>query len=243
MRRPRSSGVEHNGGVVTRSEGLLFYGDPHGEWRPLLRACAEAAPGAVVILGDCDLEKPLSQQIAPIFRAGIPVYWIPGNHDVDREEWHDRLWGDHPEGNLHANTVTVSGIAVAGLGGIFKERVWYPRYQEAPPLFDDRGSYLKQIRSAERWRGSLPLSVRAVIFPDDIAALGGTHADVLVTHEAPSCHRHGFVGIDRAARACRSKLIIHGHHHEGYDSHLPDGIWVKGIGKAEVFRLTRDMLA
>lgn len=222
---------------------VLFYGDPHGEWRPLLRACAEAQPAAVIILGDCDLVMPLRQQVRPLLDAGIPVRWIPGNHDVDTADWFDRLWTDFPEGNLHGKWAALGGMTIAGLGGIFKERIWYPRVADAVPNYPDRRSYLRQVKASERWRGGLPLSARAAIFPEDAMALAKLRADILVTHEAPSSHRHGFVGIDAVATACRAKLVVHGHHHEGYDGRLPGGAWVKGLAKAEVFRVTREMLA
>ena len=184
------------------SADVLYYGDPHGEWRPLLRSCAERPPAAIVILGDCELGMPLRQQIRPLFEAGIQVRWIPGNHDADTIEWHDRLWGDYSDGNLHARWASMAGMIVAGLGGVFKEKVWYPRVADAVPVYPDRRAYLRQVRVAERWRGGLPLSARAAIFPEDAAALGRIRADVLVTHEAPTTHKHGFVGIDAVAAAC-----------------------------------------
>ena len=61
----------------------LYYGDPHGEWRPLLRAAQSLQSGdTVIILGDCDLEQPIKIVLAPLFEHGIRVLWIPGNHDV-----------------------------------------------------------------------------------------------------------------------------------------------------------------
>jgi hypothetical protein len=56
---------------------------------------------------------------------------------------------------------------------------------------------------------------------------------VLVTHEAPSCHRHGFAAIDRLAEVAAARLIVHGHHHESYAAKLPGGIDVRGLGFAE----------
>jgi len=222
---------------VPPKRGILIYGDPHGEWRPLLDACAAEAPAAVIILGDCDLAAPLHEQIAPVFEAGIDVRWIPGNHDARTSAAYDRLWGDHPDGNLHATAADIGGVAVAGLGGVFKQRVWYPRAEEAEPHFTDRGAYLRQVKPAERWRAGLPLSARDAIFPEDVAALSRIRADVLVTHEAPSCHKYGFAGIDAAVAACRARLVVHGHHHANYDGVLPGGVRVKGLGKAEVFRV------
>ena len=31
------------------SGGVIIYGDPHGDWKPLLRACQEDRPDGVVI--------------------------------------------------------------------------------------------------------------------------------------------------------------------------------------------------
>jgi predicted phosphodiesterase len=220
------------------SNGVIVYGDPHGDWKPLLRACEEERPGAVVILGDCDLALPLRQQIRQIFNSGIRVRWIPGNHDSDTPEWHDRLWGDFPEGNLHARWGQVGSLTFAGLGGVFKERIWYPQFAATQPKFASRRDYLRQLPRNERWRGALPLRARDAIFPEDIEALRGLRADVLVTHEAPTCHRHGFVGINIAAEMCRARLVVHGHHHEDYAGIVPGTeVRVRGLGRAQILRL------
>lgn len=224
------------------SGDVIFYGDPHGEWRPLLRACTEQRPDAVVLLGDCDLDVPLRERIKPLFDAGIRILWIPGNHDTDKEGAHDRLWGDYPTGNLHARLEYAASLAIAGLGGVFKERVWYPRVEPVEPQHGSRGEFMRRLPRTDRWRDGLPLGMRAAIFPEDVAALARMRADVLVTHEAPTSHRHGFVGIDEAAKLCRAQLVVHGHHHESYQSALPDGTLVRGLAKAEVFRVSRALL-
>ena len=36
---------------------VVFYGDPHGVWAPLLAAVRNEVPDAVVLLGDCDLTR------------------------------------------------------------------------------------------------------------------------------------------------------------------------------------------
>lgn len=223
--------------------GVIVYGDPHGEWRPLLQACARCRPDAVVILGDCGLEVPLREQVKPVLDAGTGVFWIPGNHDCDTPEAYDRLWGDHPDGDLHGRQRQVADLAVAGLGGVFKERVWYPRAGVAAPVHATRRDCLRGIARTDRWRGELPLRLRDAIFPEDVESMHGTRADVLVTHEAPSCHRHGFVGIDVAAALCGARLVVHGHHHEGYVGTLPGGVQVIGLGRAQVLRLGPEHLA
>ena len=221
--------------------GLVFYGDPHGVWEPLLAACTTAPPDGIVLLGDCDLTLPLRQQIAPVFSAGIPVLWIPGNHDAHDADAYDRLWGDHPEGNLHARVVEVGGMKVAGLGGVFKARIWRP--DTAVPVHRSRADYMRQLPHTHRWRGGLPLRARDALFPEDMDVLADIRADVLVAHEAPTSHRNGFAAVDRAAQACGAQLIIHGHHHRSYVGVTDAGVHVRGLAKAEVFRLRRKDLS
>ena len=219
------------------SGGVVFYGDPHGEWRPLLRACAEERPDGVVLMGDCKLKARLMERIGAVFDTGVPIRWIPGNHDADKVAYHDNLWGDYPQGNLHATWGKMGDLIVGGLGGVFKERVWYPRFGDAEPVHASRQACLRQLRHGDRWRGGLPLRLRDAIFPGDAAALAKLRVDVLATHEAPTSHKHGFVGIDAAAAACRARLVVHGHHHESYVGATASGIPVRGLAVAEVFRL------
>ena len=50
--------------------GILFYGDPHGCWQPLLDEYARRAARAVVILGDCELDRPLVAVLETVDRHG-----------------------------------------------------------------------------------------------------------------------------------------------------------------------------
>lgn len=65
--------------------------------------------------------------------------------------------------------------------------------------------------------------------------LYGQQADILVTHEAPSCHSHGFRGIDVLAQSMKVKLTFHGHHHDrrNYAAHEENlgfsGTWCVGL--------------
>jgi predicted phosphodiesterase len=216
---------------------IIVYGDPHGEWAPLLNTCAADPPVCVILLGDCGLTSPLRKTICKVFEAGIGVRWIPGNHDTDTIDDFDRLWSDYPEGNLHGRSEMIGGMRVAGLGGIFKKRVWYPRFDRGNPLHDTRKGYMAHLQRSDHWRGGLPLRLRDAVFPEDVRGFGEARVDILVTHEAPSAHRHGFLGIDVAAHLCRARLIVHGHHHDSYEGLLPDGARVRGLGKAEVLRI------
>ena len=61
------------------------------------------------------------------------------------------------------------------------------------------------------------LKHKSTIFYDDWLKLSTQRADILVTHEAPSCHPYGFIGIDALARALRVKSSFHGHMHDRLD--------------------------
>ncbi|MDF2095977.1 metallophosphoesterase family protein [Aquibaculum arenosum] len=210
---------------------ILFYGDPHGQWRPLLAACKEERPDAVVILGDCDLAQPLSEAIAPLLEAEVPVHWIPGNHDSDRSNWFDHLFHGGVPGNLHGRTTEVAGTRIAGLGGTFRASVWHPHGSE-DSRFHAPQEYLAHLREQRLLDGRERLA-ETVIFPSIYDDLANESAQVLVTHEAPSCHRHGFEELDLLAETMGAMLIVHGHHHEDYEARLPSGIQVIGLGRAQ----------
>lgn len=42
-------------------------------------------------------------------------------------------------------------------------------------------------------------------------------ADILVCHEAPSCHPYGYSEIDELAQTMGTKMVVHGHHHDSLD--------------------------
>jgi hypothetical protein len=215
---------------------ILCGGDPHGDFAPILRACLARSPGTVILVGDCDCPAPLSQVMAPAIAAGWRVRWILGNHDTDTEAMFDRLTG--AEGDIGLRVVTIGGLRFAGLPGVFKPRVWYPRPESPsgridPPQFHTRTAFLRALPVPQHWRGGPPLWHRDTIFPEDFDRLRAERFDVLVSHEAPSSHRHGFADIDRLARDCGVRLIVHGHHHESYAATLDNGIRVRGLGLAE----------
>jgi cytosine/adenosine deaminase-related metal-dependent hydrolase len=64
-----------------------------------------------------------------------------------------------------------------------------------------------------------------------VPALSKLRADILVTHEAPSCHPYGFAAIDALARAMGVVRSFHGHQHDDqsdayakYDSEVGKGV-------------------
>jgi hypothetical protein len=190
---------------------IFFCGDPHGHFEHLIEAVHTHRPSAVVLLGDVQAQEPLEVALQPILDR-TEIWWIPGNHDTDSDADYDHLFGSAlADRNLHGRVVEVAGVRIAGLGGIFRGQVWSASGQ---PRYPSAEAFLAQCGKGNRWRGGLPRKHRSSIFPSDFAALLQEKADVLVTHEAPSCHAHGFQAIDDLAANLGVRMAYHGHHHE-----------------------------
>jgi len=220
--------------AVAERGPVIAAGDPHGNFSPILRACSVHESGTLILLGDCELRVPLRQMLAPLFDGGWDVRWILGNKDAETEAAFDNLVADFPEGDIGTKVIEVAGLRIAGLGGVFKPRIWCP---DDPPNFNTRREFLLSLDVREHWRGGLPLWHRDSIFPEDFAALEQSRFEVLVSHEAPSSHRHGCAAIDRLAARVGARLVVHGHHHESYAATLAGGIQVRGLAVAETLVL------
>ncbi len=221
---------------------ILFAGDPHRDFAPIIRACLARPAGSLVLLGDLDCQRPLRETFASVIAAGWSVRWVLGNHDCETEAAYDNLVGDDPCGDLGFRVTELDGIRVAGLPGVFKPSVWYPRSDDPsqpiePPRYRTSNEFLAALPAARRWRDDLPLWHRDTIFPDAFERLARERFDVLVAHEAPSCHPHGFTAIDQLAAMGGARLIVHGHHHLSYAATLPNTIHVRGLGLAETWPL------
>lgn len=212
---------------------VLFAGDPHGNFSPILRACAAHPPGTLILVGDIGCPQPLARVFAPAIERGWQLHWILGNHDTETETAFDNLTGH--EGDLGLRVIQIGRWRIAGLPGVFKPRVWHPA--DGAASFATRAAFQAALREGEAWRGGLPLFHRDTIFPEDVERLAGCCFDILVSHEAPSSHPHGFAVIDALAAAGGARLIVHGHHHQSYAARLPNGIRVRGLGLAEPWLL------
>ena len=67
---------------------ILFAGDPHGNFRQIIEVVLEYRPKAVIMLGDLTPDRPLEEVVEPIMDM-TQIYWIPGNHEGDRDIWYD----------------------------------------------------------------------------------------------------------------------------------------------------------
>ena len=171
---------------------ILFAGDPHGDFEPLIAAVETHQPEAVVLLGDYELKEPLEQCLKAI-KDKTQIWWIPGNHDFDLPIHHHNLFNSQLAGwGLHLKVKEIAGLRIAGLGGIFLGRVWYP---PRAPKWQSKQHYLSSL-SVKHEPEQLSLKYQSAIWYDEWVALKKLKADVLVTHEAPRSHKHGFIAID-----------------------------------------------
>ena len=203
---------------------ILYCGDPHGGVRGNLHYIVEAAghakASAVILLGDIEPARPLEEELAHIFDK---VWWIPGNHDSDSDEsWRRVSSPAAMSRNLHGRVVTLpDGTRIAGLGGVLRESVWYPSPAAArggAPAFRSRAAHAKSTPRQDRWEGGHHRKHWGTIYPDELDRLAELRADVLVTHEAPAYHPHGFDILDTLAQSLGVKVAVHGHHHDRLDS-------------------------
>lgn len=210
---------------------ILFCGDPHGSFDHIIQRVLHTRPAAVILLGDLCLANPFEETFAPILDL-TNIWFIHGNHDTDKVQYHDHLFAT-PGRNLHGRVVEIDGVQVAGLGGIFRGQVWYP---PEPPSYSNRQTFLAHCGKGNLWREGLPRKHRSSIFAEDVQYLQTLKADILVSHEAPHAHPHGFLVIDELAQSLGAKTIIHGHHHDAFTYDDPNLI---NVGFRDFFEYHR----
>lgn len=218
---------------MSQYDRILFAGDPHGDFTPLITAVHKHKPEAVIMLGDYDLELPLEECLADIIGL-TDIWWIAGNHDFETPSKYNYLFHSAlAHKSLHLTVTEIAGLRIAGLGGIFLGRVWYP---PQPPKWRNKQEYLTQQPSHGK-NMEMSLKYRSAIWHDEFEALKQLKADILVTHEAPGSHRHGFNAIGDLAVAMGVKHIFHGHLHENYARTIKQHINVFGVANRTVTNL------
>lgn len=194
---------------------IWFAGDPHSQFDHILRLAKAQRPSAIVLLGDIECSLPLERILSPILDF-VEIWFIPGNHDCDTQQYWDNLAHSQlADRNLHGKVATIDGFRVAGLGGVFERPIWRP--DEPFEGFQSYAAYeafMKGRRLDPELLTSKLLRQRASIYPDDYFSLAMETADILVTHEAPHFHRHGFKEITELAQHLSVQTAFHGHHHE-----------------------------
>lgn len=224
---------------MNHSCNILFAGDPHGNFQPLIKAVLAHRPEAVVLLGDYDLEMPLQYYLKEILDL-TKIWWIAGNHDFQTPSKYRNLFHSSlSHRGLHLRVREIAGYRIAGLGGIFLGRVWYPPQK---PRWLNKQHFLKN-QSPNLQHPGLSLKYQSAIWHDEFEALKKMKADILVTHEAPGSHRFGFGVIGELAAAMGVKYIFHGHLHENYSAYIRRNIKVVGVADKAVADLAGNCLS
>ncbi|MCF0254295.1 MAG: metallophosphoesterase [Duodenibacillus sp.] len=224
QRKPRDGRRGRRGAPLPR---IFFCGDPHGEFDHINEAAVRYKPEAMILLGDIQPPGPVEEILAAALSV-TQVWWIPGNHDSDTEEFYDRLWkGPLAERNLHGKVQRIAGIRIAGLGGVFRGQIWMP---DVSSNYHSVASFLRRNGRNNLWRGGLPRRHRTSIFPTVYDNLAKQRADVLVTHEAASCHKKGFEAIDKLAQSLHARWHFHGHQHEDRAFGRYRGVITRAVG-------------
>lgn len=215
---------------------ILFFGDVHGKFGHVERAVAELRPAAIILLGDIEAQHPLHEELAKVMDK-TDVWYIHGNHDTDSSALFAYLTDSElAHRNLHGKVVEIDGVRVAGLGGVFREDIWWPNPIDNNPHYESYEDYMqrseaghilsrmdKAVRLSSDAQNQLvkakgkQLKHRSTIFISEYYELVAQEADILVTHEAPSCHPYGFMAIDELARSMRVQKSFHGHQHDNLD--------------------------
>ena len=223
---------------------LYMIGDNHGNFEHIIEIVRKDRPDAVIFLGDLECQRPLQEEVAAI-RNLTEIFWICGNHDTDSVETYRNLFkSELADRNLHGRVVEIAGIKVAALGGVFRSKIWAPPAEPSYLNFDDYqqkekiGNYSLSKLGPKRieqktFSDSRLLKHRSSIFYSDYIKLYGQTSDILVTHEAPSCHPHGFRELDALAQSLHVKFTFHGHHHDSLNYRQHDkrlGFQAFGVG-------------
>ena len=195
---------------------LWFLGDVHGKFEHIARAldAADDVPRWLVFLGDLEIpDRPFREILTELLPSSsdVQALFIHGNHDADSHQHWEMLHDCGSAAQIHGRVVDVDGVRIAGIGGNFMGRVWYP---PSDALFQSKATAMN--RGSFQWReGQRPNpKLNAAIYPQDFQRLSKQRADILVSHEAPSCHPYGFGAIDELARAMSVCRTFHGHQHD-----------------------------
>lgn len=161
-----------------------------------------------------------------------------GNHDGDSEAQYVGLFESGlSDRNINGKVCAIDGIRVAGLGGVFRHKIWDPsrgvlKHRTMEELREAIRPPGRGLENAGLFRNGLPIRHHVSIWPETYDRLAMLKADVLVTHEAPECHPRGFRAIGQLAETMGATMLIHGHHHENYTGRTKGGIRVVGVSLA-----------
>lgn len=246
---------------------IMFAGDTHGDTMHvtfLIDHAVKTGADAVFVLGDfgiwnhADQGKFIESVNKRADRAGVRVYFLPGNHDNYDvlAEWEQ---GNERDGdgfvrvlpNLHysprGHRWTWGGVRFMSLGGAYSvDKDWRTEEDE-------------KLRRSARVRREMGMSLNArqryieetghylwwpqeEITDDELEfALRPGEVDVLLTHDKPRASNPGWNRkdliqchpnqdkIQAVVNAKRPKLLLHGHLHHPYEQVISERTLVKSL--------------
>ncbi len=209
---------------------------------------AGQAPAAVILLGDIDAPRPLHLELEAI-RGLTDIYWIPGNHDSDdNNAWNNLVSSELADASLHCRVAQVGPWRAAGLGGVFRKKIWSPPEEPGFASYDDWRAELIARRPPQAWGITESADERrhkTSIFPECVAGLERLRGDILVSHEAPECRTdgRGWEAVGNLARCLGARFVFHGHHHDrpDYADHFTElGFQAHAVGYRGITALNRE---
>jgi hypothetical protein len=139
---------------------ILFAGDPHGEFSQIRSAGREA--DAIILLGDQMPNRPLPSELGLLWER---TFFLLGNHDTESSGFLIAHMGEAWKHNLHGRVEEVGRLRLAGLGGVFRGRIWHPR-QECV-RYHSRQELLDASPPRTRFLNDIPALHWSSIFPED----------------------------------------------------------------------------
>lgn len=216
-------------------DDLIFIGDPHGKVDFIVDLAEKENNKKFIFLGDLCFEEKISKELSFLKKNGHDFFWIHGNNDTEEEKLFNNLFLDKSfnASCLSGKIKEISGIKIAGLGGVFRGGIWNPKKNFV-------NFYNEEDMKKKNKMSEIPLRHKSSIFPEHVDCFNGKKADILVCHEAPSSHIYGFRVIDELAYELGVSVIVHGHHHVDYNLGLYN-VEVYGVGK-ESFLYGKDIV-
>ena len=146
--------------------------------------------------GGFDVHAPVTSEyrrLAGMLDRSIPLYQVPGNHDLD-------AYAVPGGASVDGRVFRAAGLTVAGLGGSRRyKREGRHQYTEA------------EMRTRALWLG-LRLVLRRLAGRGRLDLLV-THAPARAIHDAPDHTHRGFQAFRGLLWAVRPRLMLHGHVH------------------------------
>ena len=188
---------------------FLVISDLHGDLRAAGEAVRQFEPHALLCCGDWGDPNDVDQSELATFPARLPVYTTFGNHDPIGMLQKLRNADGSPVLLPQGQVVSVAGIRLAAIGGIWASSHWQPYYVTDEDVAD------AAARIAAEGRVDILLTHGCPVGLADRTPRG--------THGGQRCFLHAFQTVEPLVHLC-------GHLHVAQEHQLSDGRKVINVG-------------